>query len=157
MSKEVADIAQIRGDAHPNRSKRFFDDPNTEDLIGAAGELAFARAFGFQVDRSSRPLGDRGIDFTTSVNGVPMTIDVKTYRLPYHLLVKVSEINNCADVLVLAQFDYGMVSLLGWEHRNMMRKSPTNDFGRGIVSHFRLRHQLRPMDQLVDILTMRDF
>ncbi len=156
MSQDANDIAQIRGDAHPNRSKRFFDDPNTEDIIGAAGEVAFAKAFGFQADSSSKPGGDCGIDFGTSINGVPLTIDVKTYRQPYHLLVKVSEIRNCADILVLAHYDHGMVSILGWEHKFMMRRSPTHDFGRGIVSHFRLRHQLRPIDHLVDLLAMRD-
>ena len=90
------------------------------------------------------------------IAGQPLSIDVKTYQRPYHLLVKVDEMPTCAYLLVLCHFDYGMVSILGWETRGIMSMMPTREFVPGIRSHYRLREQLRPIRQLADLLAMRD-
>ena len=42
MNKYVNELGKDRQNAHPEGTKRYYDDPNIEDTIGVAGELAFA-------------------------------------------------------------------------------------------------------------------
>jgi hypothetical protein len=140
------------GNGTPRRNP---DDPLDEDRVGAMGELAFARAFGFEVDETPRPAGDGGIDFRFSINQKPVTIDVKTARMPRYLLV--TKEGKCADLFVLAAFDRGAVFFLGWETAAVMRCMPTTTFSEnGPTSHFRPASELRPMGQLVNLLATRD-
>jgi len=115
------------------------------DYVGVAGEIAFAREFGLEVDTTARPEGDGGVDFTLS-NG--LTVDVKTYRKPYHLLREVNKPH--ADILVLAGFSdsTGEAHLIGWEWDSEMVKCPTRDFGYGIVSHCKAAGELREISEL---------
>jgi len=115
------------------------------DYVGVAGQIAFAKEFGLEVDTTARPEGDGGVDFTLS-NG--LTVDVKTYRKPYHLLREVDKPH--ADILVLAGFDdsTGEAQLIGWEYDTEMVKCPTRDFVYGIVSHYRAAGALREIEEL---------
>jgi len=52
MSESEAErLGKARQGAHPKGTPRLYDDPNTEDIIGVAGELAFAKIYGLEVDR----------------------------------------------------------------------------------------------------------
>lgn len=51
----------------------------TYHRIGVCGEIAFAKMFGFEVDRNRYPNGDDGADFTTDED---MRIDVKCRSEP---------------------------------------------------------------------------
>src|SRR6185369_4053399 len=111
---EAGAIALSRGAAHDgHRTPRMFDNPHEEDYVGACGEKAFAMAAGLPLDRDVRPNGDGGIDFVVRIQGRELTIDVKTNRRVDHLLVKTTD--HPADIYVLAHFDRGAISFVGWE------------------------------------------
>jgi len=155
---EADRIGRDRNAAHAgNSTPRFFADPDEEDRIGARGEMCFATAFGLDVDRAVRVNGDEGVDFRVCFGARAMTIDVKTFRNPIHLLVKQAELvrGAGADVYVLAHCDRDAIVLVGWETRSIMALMPVAEFGYGIVSHYRLRDELRPMAQLLNLLAMR--
>ena len=119
------------------------------DYVGVAGEVAFAKEFGLEVDTTARPEGDGGVDFTLS-NG--LTVDVKTYRKPYHLLREVGK--HHAHILVLAGFNdsTGEAYLIGWEWDSKMVRCPTRDFGYGIVSHYKPAEELQSIHRLQKLL-----
>ena len=141
-----------RQNAHPNGTQRYYEDPNKEDIIGMAGELAFGKRYSLQVDKSIRPNGDGHVDFRVVMNnGNTFTIDIKTAIKAYNLLIKEREINKCAIVLVLAQYDpaNGEVCFLGWRTKGFMKTMPKKVFSfLGITSHFCPRDQLNSMEEL---------
>jgi hypothetical protein len=141
------ELSWIRQNAHPNGTERFYADRYEEDRIGCAGELVFADIYGLEVDLAPRPCGDEGLDFTLQ-DGT--TIDVKTARKPYYLLVKCASRDKCADVLVLGKyFSDDIVEFLGWEIRDTLLACPRRDIGRkGIVSHYLAAERLIPMNWL---------
>ncbi len=137
-------------------SPRFFADPDEENRIGAAGEYAFARSFGLEVDPQSHPEGDGGSDFRVPIAQRVVRIDVKTCRKPVYLLVKKGDLSRGgADIYVLGHYDRDHVVFVGWETAGVMGLMPTADFGYGITSHYRPREELRPMAQLVNLLALR--
>lgn len=77
----IADVARRRETLHMGHSS---SRPLSQDyeLVGLAGELAFAEEFGYQVDTSDRPGGDGRVDFHTPAG----TVDVKTARKALNLL-----------------------------------------------------------------------
>ncbi len=94
-------IAARRARIHASHTSSRPLSPDYE-LVGVAGEVAFAQEFGLEVDATARPGGDGGVDFTLPIG----TVDVKTYRLPYNLLREAGKPH--ADILVLAAFDEAM-------------------------------------------------
>jgi len=140
---DIRSIAEERTRTHISHTSTRPLSPDY-DYVGVAGEVAFAEEFGLEVDTTSRPSGDGGIDFMTPVG----TIDVKTYRKPYHLLREVRKPH--ADILVLAGFDdtSGEVHLIGWEYDSEMVQCPMKDFGYGIVSHYKAAGELRSISEL---------
>ena len=146
-------MGKDRQDAHPNGTKRYYDDPNLEDTIGIAGEIEFAKRYGFKVDDRILPDGDGHIDFTVSKNGKTATIDVKTAQKAYNLLVKEWEIKDCADILVLAEYKDGVVNFLGWETKDVMKDMPVKVFSSlNIKNYYRHHSQLRSMSRLDELL-----
>lgn len=154
---EAKALGEARQGAHvKNGSPRFFDDPNEEDTIGVVAELAFAQRFGLEVDRNLYENGDGQSDFKVVISNRLLTIDVKGARKPYNLLIKEKDINVCADIVVLARIEgSNNVSLLGWEHKSIMKLMPVKDFGFGIRNYYRHHTQLRSMSQLACLLNMR--
>lgn len=150
---QAKELGELRQNAHPTGTKRFYSDPNTEDRIGAAGELAFAKQYGLDVDEEARPGGDGHIDFKVG----KVTIDVKTARKAYNLLVKEWEIDKAADVLVLGQYiNDEHVEFLGWIHRENLRMRDKKDFGKGIVSYYVAAGNLNPMKDLEGVMGWQD-
>lgn len=143
-----------------NSSRRFTDDMFYEDTLGAAGELAFEKWSGLKADKRVLPNGDSHIDFTMTVKGRKLSIDVKTAKKPYHLLVKKHEVMASSDILVLAGEESEAtgqninVWFLGWEHKSMMQIMPCRDFGKGIDNFYRHYSELRPMWQLRKLLRL---
>lgn len=142
-------LGSDRQSAHPNGTPRYYTDPNTEDIIGVAGELAFATRYNLKIDDSIRPDGDNHIDFAIMYNGRKITFDVKTAKKAYNLLIKEWEIDICADVLILAEYNDGDIRFLGWESRTEMKKQPTKIFSSlGINNYYKHRDRLNAMDRL---------
>lgn len=119
------------------------------DLVGVAGERAFSEAFGLPMDALERLSGDGGVDFTLPSG---LTVDVKTYRKPLHLLREVDR--DEAQILVLAAYSdvTGDARLIGWEWDREMLKCPTNDFGYGITSHYKPAGELQPIALLHELV-----
>ncbi len=150
---DIKSLGKQRQDAHPNGTPRYYNDPNKEDTIGVAGESAFAKRYGLEIDKRILPEGDDHIDFIIKINNFNTTIDVKTAQKAYNLLIKEWEINKCADILVLAEYNDGAIKFLGWETKEIMRLMPTKVFSSlNIKNFYRHRSQLRPMNQLDRIL-----
>ena len=150
-------IGEQRQSAHPQGTPRYYKDPNAEDIIGVAGELAFAKEYGLQIDDSIRPEGDGHVDFEITINGVEATIDVKTAQKAYNLLIKEWEIEECADIFVLAEYESDEnIKFLGWETKDVMKMMPKKIFSSlGIKNYYRHWTQLRPMNQLDELLNKK--
>lgn len=131
-----------------NGTRRFFRDPNTEDIIGAKGEAYFAKEFNLPMDTRLLPEGNKGVNFVTALGN----INVSTARKPYNLLVKVREAHYPIDIHVLIHYDEkdNTLSLIGWEYHSEMLKCPTREFGYGIVNHY------KPADDLRDIESLKE-
>ena len=155
---DVDSLGKKRQEAHPQGTPRYYDDPNKEDTIGVAGETAFAKRYGLDVDERILPEGDEHIDFIVKINNLDITIDVKTAQKAYNLLIKEWEIKECADILVLAKYNDGTIKFLGWETKEVMCLMPTKVFSSlGINNFYRHQSKLRPMEQLDEILTPDPF
>lgn len=150
-------LGKARQQIHRNNStERFFDDPNTEDICGVMGEMAFSVYSGLPVDTNLYEHGDGKKDFEFTLGGRKLSIDVKAARKPYNLLVKEKDAKDCADILILAGISGDDVSLIGWEHKSLMVLSPVKEFGYGIRNHYRGRKRLREMEQLKDLIVKGD-
>lgn len=155
MSSESEELGKARQDAHPFGTPRYYDDPNSEDILGMKGELAFESRYGLKADRSIRPDGDGHVDFITTVDGKRLTIDVKTARKPYHLLIKDHEINCCADINVLAGVnpETEEIQFLGWASKDQMKECPRKFFSSlRILNYYKKVSDLNPMSELDLIL-----
>jgi hypothetical protein len=152
-------IGEQRQSAHPQGTPRYYKDPNAEDTIGVAGEIAFAKEYGLKIDDSIRPDGDGHVDFKLNINDQEITIDVKTANKAYNLLIKEWEIDVCANILVLAQYESNTnIRFLGWETKDIMKLMPKKIFSSlKIVNYYRHKSELRPMSQLDGILGKDDF
>lgn len=148
---EVEKLGIRRQQAHPNGTKRYYRDENKEDIIGVAGEYAFANRYGFKVDEVIRPEGDNHVDFKIKVlsDNKYITFDVKTATKAYNLLIKEWEIDKCADVLILADYNNGDPIFIGWESRKEMKLQPKKVFSSlGIMNYYKPANELQPMDRL---------
>jgi hypothetical protein len=135
--------ARVKLHANHASSKPVVEDCEFVSLIG---EAEFSKVSGQPLDLVRRPGGDGGVDFV-----VPMrtTIDIKTARKPYYLLVEHGHVT--ADIYVLAEYsdDNQSARLLGWEKGSVVRASPLRAFSPKITSHYIARAELRPMADLL--------
>lgn len=148
-------IAKVRQDMHVNvgnSTKRFYKDQYIEEQIGIFGELEFGKKYNFYVDLENKAKGD-DTDFLTPIG----TIDVKTARKPYNLLVKEWEIGK-SDNYVLAKFNEDSLSVefLGWERDSTMSTMPKKDFGYRIINYYEPADNLRSMIELEELLGIRN-
>lgn len=143
-------VAQQRVATHASHSS---SRPLSSDyeFVGVKGEYALAVRFGLSLEsiKAVRVGGDGHIDF----NVAGYSIDVKTARKPYNLLVEVGV--PVADLIVLGRYTEGCsVDLVGWEYSQTMLLCPTKDFGYGINNYFLSASNIRPMKTL-DVLLRR--
>lgn len=145
----ITDLGTDRQSAHPNGTPRYYEDPNTEDIIGVAGEQCFAKRYGLEIDDKIRPEGDGHVDFEIEWDNKRITFDIKTANKAYNLLVKSWEIEVAADVLILAEYNDGNVIFLGWTTRRKMSWQPKKIFSSlGIVNYYLHRSELNSMERL---------
>lgn len=140
-------LSNMRHNAHAgHQSSR----PLSEDYeyVGLAGEIAFSQAYGFPIDLRLISDGDNGIDFTTPAG----TVDVKTARKAYNLIIEQGKV--FADIYVLAQYNNHTMSaaLIGWEWGENIKKWEVKDFGYGIINHYRSAKSLKCMSDFKYIL-----
>lgn len=123
------------------------------DEIGLLGEVAFGQFCGMCPDFSTRPDGDKGVDFV-----VPLlyTVDVKTARKANNLIHEAGK-PMPADIYVLAEVVGDGAELVGWAWKKSLQEAPTRDFGHGIVNHYIPRDQLRTIRELAWRLHMARF
>ena len=144
----MATIRKLGAERHKLHQGHDTSRPFSEDyeVVGLAGEYAFGSVFALMPDWEVRPGGDNGIDFNVGAG----TLDVKTARKPFNLIVEVG--TTPADILVLAGWDdeTTTVELIGWETRTQILMAPRKDFGYGIVNHYIEAASLRKMAVLYD-------
>ena len=143
VASSIEDISEAREALHATHaSSRPLSDGY--ERVGLIGEAEFALRYGLKFDREVRPSGDRGVDFMVPML---MSLDVKTARKPYNLIVEEGKV--LADIYVLAGIDDNdRVTFHGWEHRRVIAKAPVRDFGYGVMNHYIAREKLRPMREL---------
>ena len=142
MNQNIVRIAEQRSNTHiGHASQRILSEDY--NLIGVCGEDAFAKEFNLEVDDSIKPSGDNGTDFVLNLG---FSIDVKTAKLPYNLLLEVGK--PVADIYVLADYNNGDTKLIGWEWGLRLSQAPTKDFGYGVINHYIPAGNLRPMGEL---------
>lgn len=147
----IKKLGEDRQKAHPNGTKRYYKNENTEDIIGIAGEVAFGKRYNLSPDLQIKPNGDNHIDFKIQINdSIIKTIDVKTAQKAYNLLVKKWEIQKASDILVLAEYiNEDCINFLGWSTKKIMKKQPIKIFSSlGIENYFLHRNKLNRMEDL---------
>ena len=141
---DLTEIADQRSDSHiGHESQRILGE--NHDLVGVSGEAIFAKYFGLKINDDIKPEGDDGIDFLLGLN---FSVDVKTARKPYNLLLEVGK--PVADIYVLADFNDGDPYLLGWQWGIILSQAPSKDFGDGVINHFIPVEELRSMNELLN-------
>lgn len=149
MIKAILDIntiikfAEFRVAMNPRqKSRRVFSDDF--EVVGMIGEAAFAKAFNLPMDLRLLLSGDGGVDFITPIG----TVDVKTFRKAFNLLV--DENRMSADIYVLASYNDATKEavLLGWEYGEVLKQCPIRDFGYGVRNHYKSASKLRKMSEL---------
>lgn len=147
LAMEITAIAEARSALHAHHASSRPLSKNYE-IIGVAGEVAFARMFGLEVDKTLRPGGDGRIDFRMTVG----TVDVKTAAKPWFLFCEKGK--KMADIMVLGQFfDIETpVKLLGWEWGEEMVKIKPIESSRKIMNHQKHQSKLRRMEELVEMV-----
>ena len=143
MNKTLKKIANDREILHQHHESSRPLSKNYE-YVGLKGEFQFAKEFGFEIDEELRPSGDKGIDFKSAIG----TIDVKTARKAYNLIVEENKVDS--DIYVLAKYidNTDTVKLLGWEIKEKVLEAPVRDFGYGIINHYIPKNNLKPMELL---------
>ena len=142
MEDKLQRIAEQRSYTHIGHTSQRILSENY-NLIGVCGEDAFAKEFNLEIDDSVKPAGDNGTDF---VLGLQFSVDVKTAKLPYNLLLEVGK--PVSDISVLAGYNDGNTKLIGWEWGLKLSQAPTKDFGYGVINHYIPAENLRPMTEL---------
>lgn len=143
LDSTLREVAAEREEIHSDHAS---SRPLSEDYerVGILGEAEFALRYGYRFDRERRPAGDKGIDFIVPVMH---SLDVKTARKPFNLIVEVGKV--FADLYVLAGIDEAdKVEFLGWEKRETVIRAPSRDFGYGVINHFIPAINLRKMVEL---------
>ena len=141
---DLTEIAAQRSGSHiGHESQRILGE--NHDLVGVSGEAIFAKYFGLKMNDEIKPEGDDGIDFLLGLN---FSVDVKTARKPYNLLLEVGK--PVADIYVLADYNDGDPYLLGWEWGKNLANAPSKDFGYGVINHYIPAEKLRSMNELLN-------
>ena len=143
MTSDLKKIAEEREAIHKDHTSSRPLSENYE-YIGLKGEAQFSEEFGMDLDIKLRPGGDKGSDFSTILG----SIDVKTARKAYNLIVEKNKVD--ADIYVLAQYDDSAdkAILLGWAIKDQVLGAPAKDFGYNIVNHYIPKSKLMPIGSL---------
>lgn len=124
------------------------------ERVGLRGEEEFSRLTGLPLDTEPRPGGDGGRDFRVPSMRA-FTVDVKTARKPYNLIVEQGKVD--ADVYVLARYADAdnSVEFLGWAYASEVLRCAVRDFGHGVMNHYRPAGELHKMPRLLEEIARR--
>jgi hypothetical protein len=128
-----------------------------QELLGVVVEWAFVQfygsIYGIEMNWNAHKYkkGDGGIDYTINQFG----IDVKYTQSNYRYMTS-GEAAVRADLLVYIEYDKKeLVTAVGWEFGEIMRKAPMDDFGgKGIPTHCRPKSLIRKMDDFDKLLVV---
>lgn len=153
--KDIENLGTDRQKAHPNGTKRYYENENLEDIIGIAGEIAFGKKYNLIPDTSIRPEGDGHVDFKISFQEKKIiTFDIKTAQKAYNLLIKEWEIDDCADCLILAEYKEGNIKFLGWTTKKIMKSQPKKTFSTlKIINYYLHQSKLYSMERIDKFFT----
>ena len=158
---EIERIADERQELHKNHASTRRYSKHSTDLVGLAGENAYAKAFNLDMDKSRKPGGDGGHDFYFQA----LRVDVKTtaFTGPNKTLpVEVAPANNrphaVAYVLAFADMERRVARLLGWQFFSVIRTYPQRTFpGRDIVNYMVPAADLLPMTTHKHLAWLADY
>ena len=122
-------------------SGKTYEEMLEKELLGAAGELAFAKAFNLCTDFGVR---SGGADFYLHSE---KTVDVKTIDSPTSNLLVRSKSNHYDVYVLIEKIGYimdGQFVIRGWASGDEVRASPVGD--RAVGCHFIDRGNLRVVD-----------
>jgi len=143
-------LGRLRQATHATQStgkaRRLFADRNHENIIGAAGELAFATRYRLPMRPINRTgAGDGGYDFATPIG----TVQVKAARFPKWLWIDPEDLAELPPWIVQVEVDEQTLTgrLIGWTTNTVMRRRPTMPTRLG-EAHFLPRALLCPMNHL---------
>lgn len=143
-TEKLKDEAQARHDLHKDQASHRPLSKGYE-YVGLRGEDEFAERLGTSLDWTRRPGGDKGVDFVIA----DITIDVKTARKAYNLIVEKGKV--WADIYVLAGYsdEDDSVFFWGWELGHNMLRRPLKRFHEdGPLNHYLPRTGLKSMGDL---------
>lgn len=131
-------------------------DPYFEMTVGLMGELAFQYFSNIPVNLKLLKKGDGGVDFAVPIAKKVLGLDVKSSQKDDGLLLKAIHAQHRSHILVyaLVKKEEDLVTLVGWEHRNLMLLMPLRTGAINKPSHHRAGSQLRPMAQLFYLMRM---
>ena len=151
MTPDYLTLCRVAAERHDLHRDHASSRPLSDgyELVGLVGEAEFSRLFNVPMNLERMAGGDNGVDFV--ING--RTIDIKTARKAFNLIVEQGHV--CCDVYVLANPNRGVTGaeLLGWAGRKDIEKAPVRDFGHGIDNHYIPADKLRTIYSLVAALT----
>lgn len=102
--------------AWDNTARTWGVDPEDRNVVGLAGEMAFAIYADLAIDSATTRWGDGGTDFNVLLDGERTRIDVKTaQKKPKCLMVKEYAVH--ADYYILAHLDQATVTFYGGASR----------------------------------------
>lgn len=146
-------VKQLSNMRHTSHISQLSSRPlsTNYEFVGLAGEIAFSLMYGYPIDLRIISSGDKGIDFYTTAG----TVDVKTARKPYNLIVEENKV--LADIYVLAKYydETESAVLIGWEWGENIKKWDIKDFGYGIKNHYMEARFLNKMSMLGELLSQR--
>ena len=122
-------------------------DEYSHDIIGCAGERAFAERYGVRRVKVEGSGGDPGYDFFPEDTG-GFTVDIKTTPTKANLQVPVGEVTADIYVMGLYSKETDSVEVLGWYHGSLVKGLPSRDFGVGVQTHYIWHTKLKPMREL---------
>ena len=124
------------------------------ELLGIGGEKQGELDFGIKRDARLLVQGDGRIDFYLPDG---RSGDWKVARKAYNLLMESGKPH--ADILVAGMWheegDACWVEWLGWEYRDELLKVEPEDFGYGVINHYRAVDRLRPMKEFFALTQLR--
>jgi len=131
LSLKAREISSKRHTLHENQ-KSHRPLSTDYEYIGILGELYFAQLHNLEIDEELRADGDKGVDF--NIGGV--TIDVKTARSPFNLLVEEGKVRSNIYVLAGYEEKNDSIYFVGWTYDYIVKSAKLGRMpGYSILNH----------------------
>jgi hypothetical protein len=147
------EVADKRTAAHEGQASQRILNPD-HDRLGIAGEIAFGKLIGQDIDRRDlKGRGDGGKDFDVTIR---YKVDVKTASSHYGLWVEEGKLHD-TDIFVLAIMEKHETEAkcIGWCWRLVVENAPVDEKPFGISNHKIKIENLRFMDELTCRIEMQ--